>query len=132
MPNLKIWDDNLSEWRYVSYLVPTSELSVYTWVIEDPSVEGIPGCRLPDDATAVRINSFVTAATSATFNIEIRSTVGSAGSNLLSSDQVATTSGAEATSLQNTAIDAGDWLWLDISAVSGTPGTLTVSLTLSS
>ena len=77
-----------------------------------------------------RIDSFVTAATSATFNIEHRGTIGVAGSNLLASDQVATTTGASGTSFSVSSLTADYWIWLDISAVSGTPGIVTVTLTI--
>jgi hypothetical protein len=107
-----------------------TNVRTFTWVITTPAVGGIPGPRLKVAATATRIDSYVTAATSVTFNIEERSTIGSAGSNLLSSDQVADTNGETTTSFADSALAADNWLWLDISAISGTPGTLVVTLSM--
>jgi hypothetical protein len=78
--------------------------------------------------TATRIDSYVTAATSATFNIEERTTIGSPGTNLITSDQVADTNGETTTTFSNSALDADNWLWVDISATSGTPGKLVITL----
>lgn len=77
-----------------------------------------------------RIDSYVAAATSVTFNIEERTSIGSTGTNLLSSDQVAVTTGASQTgSFNDSSIASGSWLYLDISAVSGSPGQVVVTLT---
>lgn len=112
-------------------LAPSSKrpTKTYYWIVDNPSVKGIPGVKLKHNHTVVSIDSYVTAATSATFNIEERSTIGSAGTDILSSDQVATVTGATDTSFANKALDDGNWLWLDISAVSGTPTTLIVVIT---
>ena len=97
-------------------------------MIANPVAGGIPGPRLKAAQTATRIDSYVTAATSATFNIEERSTIGSAGSNLLASDQVADVTGETTTSFADSALGADNWLWLDIASVSGTPLILVVTL----
>lgn len=103
---------------------------VYTWVISNPAVGGILGPRLPEAHTVQRIDSYVKAATSVTFNIEERSTIGSAGSNILSEDQIADTDGASATgSFNDSSLAEGNWLYVDISAVSGTPEQVVITLT---
>jgi hypothetical protein len=79
-------------------------------------------------STAIRLSSYVTSATSATFNIEERTSPDSSGTNLLGSDQVATTTGASTTSFSNSSLAADSFLWLDISAISGSPGYLQVTL----
>ena len=101
----------------------------YTWVIDNPAVGGIPGPRLKAAHTVIRLDSYVTAATSVTFNIEERSTIGSAGTDILSSDQVADADGATSLSFSNADLAADIWLWLDISAISGTPGKVVITLT---
>jgi hypothetical protein len=101
---------------------------MFTWVVVAPAVGGIPGPQLKEAHTATRISSYVTSATSCTFNIEERGTIGSAGSNLLSSDQVAVATGASGTTFADSALAADAWLWLDISAVSGTPAAVVVTL----
>jgi hypothetical protein len=98
------------------------------WVVQSPANGGVPGPRLKEAHTATRIDSFVTSNTSATFNIEERSTIGSAGTNLLASDQVAVTGGTTTTSFSDGALAADNWLWIDIASVSGTPAELVITL----
>lgn len=106
-----------------------TKVKTHTWVIRNPAVGGVLGPRISEAQTASRIDAYVTAATSVTFNIEKRSTIGSAGTNLMASDLAATTSGASQTSFAASALASGDWLWVDISAVSGTPGQVVIVLT---
>jgi hypothetical protein len=107
---------------------PGSNIRTYTWVVANPVAGGIPGPRLKAAQTATRIDSYVTAATSVTFNIEERSTIGSAGTNLLASDQVADVTGETTTSFADSALAADNWLWLDIASVSGAPLIVVVTL----
>lgn len=102
----------------------------YVWVIANPAVGGILGPRLKTGKTCVRLDSHVAAATSATFNIEERTSPGTAGTNIISSDQVATTTGASTTTFSNSGLAADNWLYVDISAVSGTPGQLAITLSV--
>lgn len=102
----------------------------YTWVISSLAVGGVLGPRLKSAKTCVRLDSHVSAATSATFNVEERTAPGTAGTNIVASDQVATTSGANTTSFSNADLAADSWLYVDISAVSGTPGQLSITLTV--
>jgi hypothetical protein len=80
--------------------------------------------------TVTRIDAYVAAATSVTFNIEERSTIGSAGSDIMSSDLVADVDGAsDLGAFNDSSLAAGNWLWVDISAVDGTPGQIIITLT---
>jgi hypothetical protein len=97
-------------------------------VISTPATGGVPGPRLKEGQTVTRIDSYVTAATSATFNIESRSTIGTPGTDLLAADQVAVTTGASDASFAYSSLAADSWLWIDISGVNGTPGQLVISL----
>lgn len=114
---------NGSAWIDVSHRIRT-----YTWVIGSPAVGGVLGPRLKAGQTCLRLDSHVAASTSVTFNIEERSTLGSAGTNIVASDQVATTTGASTTSFSNAGLAADNWLHVDISAVSGTPGQVSMTL----
>jgi hypothetical protein len=102
----------------------------FTWTIAAPAVGYIPGPRLYVNATALRISSYVTNATSVTFNIEERAsaTPNTAGTDLLSSDQVATTSGTSTISFANSSLAGNNHLSLHISAVSGTPGIVCITI----
>lgn len=102
----------------------------YVWVISSVAVGGVLGPRLKSAKTCVRLDSHVSAATSATFNVEERTAPGTAGTNIVASDQVATTSGANTTSFSNADLAADSWLYVDISSVSGTPGQLSITLTV--
>jgi len=100
----------------------------YTWVIQNPAAGGIPGPRLKTAKTALRIDSYTTAATNLWFNIEERSTIGTPGSNLLSGDLTAGVTGATTTSFADANLAADNWLWVDITGVSGTVGTAVITL----
>lgn len=102
----------------------------YVWVISAPAVGGVLGPRLKSAKTCVRLDSHVAAATSVTFNIEERTAAGTAGTNVVTSDQVASTTGASTGSFSNADLAADNWLYVDISAVSGTPGQLCIILTV--
>lgn len=104
----------------------------FCWVIPNDllAVQGYPGPKMPYAATVTEVSSYVTAATDCDFNIEERDTIGSAGTNVLSADQVADTNGASTTSsFGNDSLAADSYLWLDVSAVD-TTGDLTVTLKL--
>lgn len=101
----------------------------FTWIVQPAGAAGYPGPKLPYAATVVEVSSYVTAATSATFNVEERSTIGSAGTDVLSADQVADTNGESVTSsFANDGLAANSYLWLDVASISGTPGYLSVTL----
>jgi uncharacterized protein YjiK len=118
--------------RYMTTSPAFSNTVTFTWVVSSPTTGGVLGPKLPCNHIVQKIESYVAAATSATFNIEQRSTPGSAGTNIMSSDQVAVTTGtATPTTWNDMNLDAGNWLYLDISATSGTPGQLVVTLTCS-
>lgn len=120
----------MAEWKGLAYQEDIPRLRVYTWVISSPATGGVLGPRIPEACTVTRIDSYVAAATSVTFNIEERSAIGSAGTDILASDQAADTDGASQTSsFNNDSLAAGNWLYVDISAVSGTPGQVVISLT---
>jgi hypothetical protein len=101
----------------------------FTWVVGYPAVGGVPGPQMKNTATATRVSSFVTASSGVTFNIERRAIPYTAGINLLSADQFATTSGVSSNSFGTSGtFQADEWLWLDIAAVSLNPGILTVTV----
>ena len=99
-----------------------------TWVIATPAVGGVLGPRLHQALTCHRLDAHCKDATSVTFNIEERSTIGAAGTDILAADMVADANGETGASFSNAGLAADCWLYLDISAVSGNPAQLTVSL----
>jgi hypothetical protein len=105
--------------------------AIFNWLIGSPAVGGVAGPKLPSaiSYSVVEVSSYVTAATSATFNVEERTTPESAGTDILSEDQAADEDGTSTTTISNSVLDGGNTLFLDISAVSGTPDILSVTVT---
>lgn len=104
----------------------------WVWEIDNPAIGEHPGFRVFDSLTVRRIDAYVIGATNAEFNIEERSDPISAGVDVMGSEFTATTTPASVDSdLSNADIAAGNWVYLDISAISGTPTKLVVSINLS-
>lgn len=104
----------------------------WVWEIDNPAIGEHPGFRVFDSLTVRRIDAYVIGATNAEFNIEERSDPTSAGVDVMGSEFIATTTPASVDSdLSNADIAAGNWVYLDISAISGTPTKLVVSINLS-
>jgi len=102
--------------------------SSFTWVIDTPEIGGVPGLRLKKYAVCSRIDSYVTDPTSVTFNIQQRSIIGTSGSTILSSPLASVQSGITTNTFSSANLLEGNWLWLDIQGVSGTPGKIVITL----
>jgi hypothetical protein len=85
--------------------------------------------KLPYGVTATSLDCIVSAATSATINIQECSATGTDCTDMATADLVCDTDGANTTTFNNATADSGDWLKLDVASISGTPGTLTVTFT---
>jgi hypothetical protein len=107
---------------------PYSNERTYTWVVDTPVAGGIPGPRLKTLHTATRIDSFIVGGTFVQFNIEERSVIGSTGTNIMGTDMSADANGETTTSFTNPSLAADNWLWLDISGVSGSVSKFVVTL----
>jgi hypothetical protein len=94
-------------------------VKTYTWPIGHPLIGGIGGPRIAFQTTAIRVDAYCVGGTSVTFNIEERSVIGTPGTNLFAADLVAPVTGVSSASFSNAGLAMGNWLWLDISAVSG-------------
>ena len=109
---------------------PSRDEWTYTWLVKTPTVGGVLGPRIPHALTALRVDAHTRVATSCVFNIEERSTIGSAGVNLMTADLTAPIGGvSHTTAMSNSEIAIGTWLYLDIATVNGTPDQLVVTLT---
>jgi len=108
-----------------------SKLRTYSWVIANPAVGGIAGPKMLEEHAVVQIDSYTTAATSVAFNIENRTTIGSAGTDIMTAEQTAVVAGAvtDLSGVTWKSLQKDSWLWLDISNVTGTPGQIIVTLT---
>jgi hypothetical protein len=87
--------------------------------------------KAPYGMTMVALDCIVSAATSATINIQECDSAGANCVDTATSDLVCDTDGANTSTFNNAAIDSGDWIKLDVASISGTPGTLTVTATFS-
>lgn len=110
-------------------------LRTYTWVLGNLAVGRVLGPRIPEASTILRIDSGVDGTgTTVTFNIEICTSFGTTGSDVLFNDMVADDDGETASydddypTIENDAIAEGNWLVFDISDVTGAPGQLVVSM----
>jgi hypothetical protein len=85
--------------------------------------------KAPYGMTITALDCIVSAATSATINIQECDSAGASCVDTATSDLACDTDGANTTTLNNAVVDSGDWLKLDVASISGTPGTLTVTVT---
>lgn len=100
-------------------------------VILEPIAETVGQIRIPWNCTVTRVDANVVGGTSCTFNLEEVATLGSAGTNVLSSDMVADANGESVTSgFNNASLAEGNHLAFDISAVSGDVDYVSITLTV--
>jgi len=99
------------------------------FTVSYPGVATIPLGVIEGAWTAQKIEAYVFGGTSVTFNVEERTTPGSAGTDMMTNDLVATTSKTTDSSLANGGLADGNTLALDISAVSGTVAYVAITIT---
>lgn len=101
----------------------------FVWIIPNPAIATVGQVPIPWDCTVTEVKANVEGGTSATFHIQERATLGSAGTNILSSAMVADTDGEIVSSgFNNESLSADNYLTIDISAVSGSVTDLTIRL----
>jgi hypothetical protein len=101
----------------------------FTWIIPNPAVGTVGQVPIPDDCTVVEVKGNIQDGTSVTCNIQERDTLGSAGTNILTSNMVADTDGeVVSSSFNNASLSKDNYLAVDISAVSGSVTDLTIRL----
>lgn len=88
--------------------------------------------KAPAGMTMTGIDCIVTAATSATINVQECDSAGANCSDTATSDLACDTDGATTSNFTNASIDSGDWVKLDIPSISGSPGTLSVTVSYTS
>jgi hypothetical protein len=104
----------------------------YTWVVSNPTIGGIPGPRLSQLQNAVRLDYFVVGGVrtpTLTFNIEDRPLNINPGTNLTTADSIALQGAVANLAISHPLLPVGDWLWLDIAGVTGSPTYFVVTLT---
>ena len=100
----------------------------YTWVISNPVVGGFPGPRLKTGKTALRVDSYTTAATNMSFDIEDRTAIGVSGVKVMASTMTAGVTGATTTAFSAASMSADHWLWIQVTSVSGACGIGVITL----
>lgn len=101
----------------------------FLWIIPSPAAGTIGQIPIPWNCTVIEVKGNVDDGTSATYNIEERPTLGSAGTDILSSDMAADINGETVTSgFNNISLAKDNHLAVTISAVSGAVTTLTIRL----
>jgi hypothetical protein len=97
---------------------PAAEKKTYTWTIDTPVVEYIPGPRLSQNLMVTRIDAYIITSTSVTFNIlEQTSAGGAGGTAIMGSNMVAVPGGTSTTTFAHASLTAGNWLTLHITGV---------------
>jgi len=90
--------------------------------------------RTPAGLTISRVDAVLSGGTSPSVSLSLRhGTDVSAAGTAVTTDPItiaSTTTGSAITSFQSPNIPAGHWLWLQLTAVSGSPQALTVSIEL--
>jgi hypothetical protein len=84
--------------------------------------------KAPAALTLTGLDCIVSAATSATINIQECDSTGASCADTATADLACDTDGATTTSFTDAAIASGAWVKLDVASISGTPGTLTVTV----
>ncbi len=90
--------------------------------------------RAPQALTISRVDAVLTGGSSPSVSLSLRHGADvSAAGTAVATDPVtvtSTTSGTASTSFQSPNIPAGHWLWLQVTAASGSPAELTISIEL--
>jgi hypothetical protein len=105
---------------------------VIGWSLSNPAIGPGGAIQIPKTITVTKVEGFCIGGASVGLNIEERTAVESAGTDVLTADLSVDLNGASTTSFANAGIAAGNWLYLDISGVTGATGPVTevnVSLT---
>ena len=105
-----------------------------TFSVVVPSVaatDDIVIMKAPYGMTLTAIDCVVSAATSATINIQECDANGANCLDTATSDLTCATTNTNTTTFSNASIDSGDWIKLDVASISDTPGTLSVTATYS-
>jgi len=122
-------DDSPVTWVQVGSLVATRRQ--FVWIIGSPAVSTIGQIRIPWAATVERVDSNTQGGTSCTFNVEERAVLGAGGTDVLAVDMVADATGETVVGgFNNDSLAAGNYLTLDISAVSGVVTFVSIMLTV--
>lgn len=111
-------------------VIPDSNVKTYTWALKTPAIGGVVGPYLANNFTAVGVYTYCIGGTSVSFNVAEK-VVGGSSVDIMGSEEVAYpayTTGV--IGFTNPNLDAGKWLWLDISNVSGAVTQVVVTVIL--
>jgi hypothetical protein len=123
-----IW--NGASWVILGAGSPSPEIKQYYFhVLSPPRGYGALIVRLYQNLTVLRVDSHISNGTSVSFHLEIRSSVNSNGTNITSSPIVAVNNGTATTSFSNPNVPADNWLFLNVTDISGTIGLFAVTIT---
>ncbi|MCP9868150.1 MULTISPECIES: hypothetical protein [unclassified Cyanobium] len=126
----------LLSWRQLASLLgpPGSMPPQVAWLANPQVNDKRLLLRAPAGLTISRVDAVLSGGTSPSVSLSLRHGADvSAPGTAVSTDPLtiaSTTTGRAITSFQNPEIPAGHWLWLQLTAVSGSPQALTVSIEL--
>jgi len=109
---------------------PAAAVHTISWTIKDPVLGWVPGPRLPENATVVRVSGLVTGEEgyNCTFNIDYRFIPIYGGVTILSDDLTVGLGGNTTEVIANSDLSKGAWLFLNITDIVGPPTYLHVTL----
>lgn len=120
--------------KYINYNPERNNCDNYLyfiWIVKNPAVGGIPGpIAALNNLTALRVDAFVSGGTNVVFNLEERSVITAAGTGLTSGNVTAVVTGVTTTTFANSSIAEGNWVFLNIVSLSGSPSYLSITLAL--
>ncbi|MEI7982028.1 MAG: hypothetical protein WCI71_10270 [Bacteroidota bacterium] len=108
------------------------DIRQFTFHMSSPAAAtGFHITRLFENFTVLRIDSHVNSGTSVAFDIEHRSSVNATGTKLTASPIVAVNLATATTTFSNSLLTANNWLYVNITGVSGTVGYFWLTITCS-
>ena len=105
------------------------KLPSFTWSIPNPVVSGAGGPYFQSERTMVQINADVIGTGSVTFNVEIRTSLGTTGTKIFAADVTVTNAGAIWQAFTVTDLPLGTRLYLNITNVTGIVTAVAVTCT---
>ena len=110
-----------------------ANMKTFSLIIASPVVGGVCIMRAFQAMTFVRVAgvTFGSSSPTVTFNIEKRTDPSSAGTNIFTLDYTINSTGGSTTTFNSPSVSADDWLYVDVSAKSGTVTFAEITIQLS-
>jgi hypothetical protein len=117
-------------WAWQACLSANPELTKTISISSPTNSEDITIARFPAAATITRLDCVITGGTSVTYTLRKNSSRSATGTEVVTGGTVcsSSTTGTANTSVSSATIAAGDWLWLETTAISGTVPNVAITM----